>query len=137
MLGDKIGSQQGKMVSRRILPGGDFRYIQMEVTIEEQGDLYGSQVMNMGTYTVYERNGGQLFGQGQGIIGTPDGAGAIWNGHGVGRMGENMSMTFAFSLALQAPTEGPLARLNGCLVVGEHTVDGDGNTKTTIWEWKA
>ena len=137
MLGDKAGSQTGKMVSRRILPGGDYRYVQMEVTIEEQGDLFGTPVMNMGTYTVHEQNGGQLYGEGNGIINTQDGQGAVWKGHGVGRMDQNMTMTFAFSLACQAPTEGPLARLNGSLIVGEHTVGGDGNTKTTIWEWKA
>jgi hypothetical protein len=137
MLGDKIGSQQGKMTSRRVMPGSDYRYVRMEVTVEEQGDAFGANVMNMGTYTVHEQNGGQLYGEGQGIVNTMDGQGAIWKGHGVGRMGQDMTMTFAFSLAFQAPTEGVLARLNNSLVVGEHVVDPEGNTKTTIWEWKA
>jgi hypothetical protein len=109
----------------------------MEVTIEEQGDAYGANVMNMGTYTVHEQNAGQLYGEGQGIVTGQDGQGAIWKGHGVGRMDQNMNMSFAFSLAFQAPSEGTLARLNGALVVGEHVVSADGNTKTTIWEWKA
>lgn len=137
MLGDKIGSQQGKMTSRRVLPGDDYRYVKMEISIEEQGDVYGANAMNMGTYTVHEQNAGQLYGEGQGIVNTPDGQGAIWKGHGVGHMDQNMTITFAFSLAFQAPTEGALARLNDALVIGEHSVDAAGNSKTTIWEWKA
>ncbi len=137
MLGDKIGSQQGRVISRRILPGGDFRFVRMEVSIEEQGAVYGTNGTNMGTYTIHEQNGGQLYGEGQGIVQTPDGEGAIWKGHGVGHADANMNMSFAFSLVFQAPTDGKLAKLNDSLVIGEHKVDAEGNTQTTIYEWKA
>jgi hypothetical protein len=52
-------------------------------------------------------------------------------------MDQNMNMSFAFSLAFQAPAERKLSKLNDVLVIGEHSVDAEGNTKTTIHEWKA
>jgi hypothetical protein len=137
MLGDKLFEAQGKVTSQRVLPGGDFRYVQMETTVEEQGSGLGLQISNMGTYTIYERVGGQLYGAGQGIMMTTDGESAIWNGHGVGRpTGDGLGLSIRFSIAFQAPVDGKLARLNSVLVVGEHEVDAQGNTKTTMHEWK-
>jgi hypothetical protein len=87
MLGEKIGEERGKVTSRRVLPGDDsLRFVKMEITFETQVTLYGVSGMNIGTYVVYERGGGQMYGEGQGIVTTADGDGAIWNGHGVGRM---------------------------------------------------
>ncbi len=137
MLGDKIQQSAGKVTGQRFLPGGDYRYVKMEVTVEESGKLLGQDATNMGTYTVYERVPGQLYGEGQGLVATSDGEAAIWNGHGVGQMtGEGMSMSFRYSVAFQASATGKLARLNGVLVVGEHEVKADGSTQTTTWEWK-
>src|SRR5438477_12737258 len=73
MLGDKIGDEKGKTTSRRILPGDDYRYVKMEVSFEGQGSTYGFQGMNMGTYTVFERIPGQLYGEGRGIFMTNEG----------------------------------------------------------------
>jgi hypothetical protein len=79
---------------------------------------------------------GQLFSEGQGISGG-EGGGAIWNGFGVSTMtGEGMATSTRFSVAFQAPQEGPLSRLNGVLVIGEQESDNDGNIRTTLWEWK-
>jgi hypothetical protein len=137
MLGAKIGESQGKVTGQRILPGSDYRYVKMEVTIQEAGTLLGVGVTNMATYTVYERTPGQLYGEGQGLFAAIDGEAAIWNGHGVGRMtGQGMAMSFRFSLAVQAQAGGKLGALNSVLVVGEHEVDAEGNTRTTSWEWK-
>jgi len=138
MLGEKIGEEKGKVTTQRVLPGDDFRYVKMEISFQAQGKIYGADAMDIGTYTIYERVGGQLYGEGQGIVQTTDGEGAIWKGHGVGRAtGNGMEMKFAFSLAYQAPTAGKLSRLNNVLVIGEHTIDNDNNASSTIWEWKA
>jgi hypothetical protein len=68
---------------------------------------------------------------------TNDGQGAIWNGHGIGRMtGEGMGVRFAASVAYQAG-EGPLAVLNGVLAVVEHETKDDGTASSELWEWKA
>lgn len=137
MLGDQIGQSTGRVIGTRMLPGGDYRYVKMEVTIQESGKAYGVDAVNIGTYVVFERIPGQLYGEGQGILSTPDGEGAIWNGHGVGKMaGRGMAMSFRFSVAYQAGPTGKLSKLKDVLVIGEHEVDESGNTKTTFWEWK-
>lgn len=136
MLGEKIGTEQGKVTSRRVLPGDDYRYIKMEITFEAEGTLFGEQVMDIGTYTIFERVPGQMYGEGQGVIQTAAGEGVIWKGHGIGRGDEKMNMAFAFSIACQAGP-GKLARLNECLVIGEHTINAAGEANTTTYEWKA
>ena len=136
MLGEKIGELTGKVIGTRVLPGDDYRYIKMEVTMQQSGQVFGTPATDIGTYTVFERVPGQIYGEGQGIIGAGT-EGAIWNGHGVGKAsGPGMSMSIRFSIAFQAGPEGTLSRLKDCLVIGEHEVDAEGNTKTQIWEWK-
>jgi hypothetical protein len=137
MLGDKLGETRGKVTGQRVLPGDDFRYVKMEVTIQESGTVMGREATNMATYVVVERVPGQLYGDGQGLVATMSGEAAIWNGHGVGRLtGQGMAMSFRFSVAYQAQPGGSLEGLNKVLVIGEHEVDADGNTVTTYWEWK-
>ena len=93
--------------------------------------------MNIGTYQVFERIPGQLYGEGQGMLRTQDGEGAIWNGHGVGTPTPDGGVKFAASVAFQAGPTGRLARLNNVLVLVEHTAGGDGSAKSTLTEWKA
>jgi len=136
MLGEKIGELTGRVTSTRVLPGDDYRYIKMEVSVVQSGQVFGADATDIGTYTVFERVPGQIYGEGQGIF-ESDGEGAIWNGHGVGKGGgKGMSMSIRFSIAFQAGPTGKLSRLKDCLVIGEHEVDEAGNTKTTMWEWK-
>ncbi|MBM2812007.1 MAG: hypothetical protein HW416_2766 [Chloroflexi bacterium] len=136
MLGEQIGELTGRVIGTRVLPGEDYRYVKMEATIQQSGQIYGVQATDIGTYTVFERVPGQLYGEGQGIL-EAEGEGAIWNGHGVGKMaGNGMAMSIRFSVAYQAGSDGKLSRLKDCLVIGEHEVDADGNTKTRFWEWK-
>ncbi len=135
MIGEEIGSETGKVTSRRVLEGDDFRYVKMEITFETSCRVLGLEGMNIGTYIVYERVPGQLYGEGRGIFMSADGE-AIWNGHGIGRpTGEGMGVRFAASIAFQAGP-GPLARLNEILAVVEHETDDAGNAKSTLWEWK-
>lgn len=137
MLGEQIGTFEGKSTGTRVLPGDDYRYIKMETSFEEQGTLLGMQAWNMGTMTAFERVPGQVYIEGQGIVTTSDGASAIWNAHGVAGMGEGMTMTARLSLAVQAASDGPLARLNPVLVVAELESNMEsGASKTAFWEWK-
>jgi hypothetical protein len=137
LLGDKVGEEKGRVTSRRILPSGDPRYVKMEVSFEAEGKLLGVEMMNIGTYTVFERIPGQLYGEGQGVAMTRDGEGLIWNGHGVGQpTPDGLGMKFAASIAFQTDSQ-KLARLNGCLVLIEHEAAGDGTIKSTLYEWKA
>ena len=135
MLGQKIGEESGRVTGRRILEGGDYRYVKMEVTFETTATILGRPGVNMGTYTVFERVPGQLYGEGRGIFIANDGESAIWNGHGVGHATDGMGLALAASVAFQA-SEG-LAALNGVLTLVEHATDGDGNARSTLYEWKA
>ena len=137
MVGDKIGEERGKVTSRRALTSGDPRYLKLEISFESQATLYGMTCMGMGTYEVFERVPGQLYGVGQGMLRTQDGDGAIWNGHGVGTPTADGGVKFAASATYQASATGKLARLNHVLVLIEHTAAGDGSTRSTFTEWKA
>src|SRR5262249_56903278 len=136
MLGEKIGEERGKVTSRRALKSGDPHYLKLEISFESQATVYGIPCMSIGTYEVFERISGQLYGVGQGMIRTQDGEGAIWNGHGVGTPTPDGGVRFVASAAYQAGATGKLARLNHVLVLGEHTASGDGNVKSTYTEWK-
>ena len=134
MLGEMIGEFHGKITGTRVLPGDDYRYVKLEQSWEESGQIYGVDAMDMGTLEIFERVPGQIYGSGQGII-QAGMDGAIWNGHGVAQMtGEGMATHAAFSVVFQGG--GALERLNGCLVVGEQDVDAQGNVTTRIYEWK-
>ena len=136
MLGDKIGEFTGKVTGTRVLPGDDYRYVKMEISWQESGTMLGAPAQNMGTIEIFERIPGQIYATGQGIAFSAAG-GAIWNSHGISHQtGEGMATSARFSVAVQAPTEGPLSRLNGVLVIGEQEVDAEGNVRTTLWEWK-
>ena len=135
MLGEQIGELRGKVTGTRVLPGDDYRYVKVETTIQQQGQIYGQEAFDMGTFTAFERIPGQMYAEGQGVIGA-GAEGAIWNGHGIGRMADDMAVSVRFSIAIQSGQEGPLARLKDCLILGEYEQDAEGNIHTTLWEWK-
>jgi len=136
MLGEKIGEDRGRVTGRRALKSGDPRFLKMEISFEAEATVFGIPCQSIGTYEVYERVPGQIYGEGQGMLMTRDGEGAIWNGHGVGTPTPDGGLKFAASLAYQAGGTGKLARLNGVLVLVEHTAGADGKTRSTMTEWK-
>ncbi len=136
MLGEKIGEESGKVTTRRILPGDDYRYVKMEITYEAESTVLGVSGMNIGTYVIYERIPGQIYGEGRGIFMSSEGESAIWNGHGVGHpTGDGAGVAIAAAVSYQA--SGKLSPLNSVMVVVEHTTDGDGNAHSLLYEWKA
>ena len=136
MLGEKIGEEHGKIATRRILPGDDkMSFVKMEITIETEVTMYGVAGMNIGTYTAYERGPGQMYAEGQGIIMTQDGEGAIWNGHGVATMDANGTMHVAASVAFQTTSQ-KLSKLNTVLALVEHHATMDGKADSALFEWK-
>ena len=136
MLGNKLGEEHGKVTSRRILPGEDYRYVKMEISFESQGHFFGVDTTHMGTFTAFERIPGQIYGEGNGIWMTADGEGAIWNGHGIGTAMPDGSIKFAASLCFQSG-EGKLAPLSKCLILIEQTTAADGTVSSVAYEWKA
>jgi hypothetical protein len=67
---------------------------------------------------------------------TADGDGIIWQGYGVGRGGEDGSISMAASIVCQTTSE-KLAKLNHMLVLVEHKADMAGSASSELYEWKA
>jgi hypothetical protein len=137
MLGERIGEGRGKITGRRVLRSGDPRYLKLEISFESEGTVCGVPCREFGTYEVFERIPGQLYGEGQGVLHAQDGESAIWTGHGVGTVTPDGDLRFAASVTFQAGAAGKLARLNSVLALVEHTAGGDGSTRSTLTEWKA
>ena len=137
MLGAKIGEDVGKVTGARMLPTPGGRYLKNEISFQAEGTLLGEPATDMGTYTVEERIPGQLYGEGQGILMTKDGAGIIWNGFGVGTLtGKGMGMKFAAAISFQTNVP-KYARLNSVVGVIEHEIDEHMVAKSRMWEWKS
>ena len=136
MLGEKLGFEDGRVTGRRVIPADDFRYVKLEISFESTIELLGVKGQNIGTYVAFERGPGQMYAEGQGVIMTADGDGAIWNGHGVGRITPDGTMFFAASIAIQTTSQ-KLARLNGLLVLVEHKAQADGNLHSDLSAWTA
>jgi hypothetical protein len=137
VLGEKLGEEQGKVTSRRVLKGDEAgSYMKVEISFESQGTLLGVQYMNIGTYYILERGPGQMYGEGQGIVQGMGGENGIWNGHGVGQDAGNGVFKFGSSIACQTTTAA-WAKLNGMLVVVEHSLNMmDNSMSSTLYEWK-
>ena len=84
MLGEQIYEAHGKRTGRRVLStdGGKFK---VEVSFEATGKLLGFESFEIGTYWSESRPDGTLYGEGQGVILTPDEGMATWKAGGVGK----------------------------------------------------
>jgi hypothetical protein len=134
MLGEKLGSERGRITGRRVLPADDFRFMKMEISFETEVELLGMQGQEVGTYVVYERGPGQMYGEGQGVVMLADGSGAIWNGHGVAQPTADGGIMVAASIAFQTTNE-KLSRLNEVLTLVEHHAHADGTIHSDLWAW--
>jgi hypothetical protein len=134
MLGEKIGSFQGKITGQRVLPpeGGRPKF---ETSVEISGTILGSAARILGTYWSMVMPDGSLYGEGQGVTMTQAGDTGIYTGTGVGRFKEQGAVSFRGAIYHQGAT-GKLAPLNGLTLVFEWEVDGNGNAQFDLWEWK-
>ena len=133
MLGDKIGTELGKVISQRVLanPGGGPK---METSFRATGTILGVKETATATYSSVMRPDGTVYGEGQGIIMGEDGSAATWVGQGVGTLKKGGAVSYRGALYYQ--TSSPRwSRLNNVAAIFEYEVDGEGNTKGEIWEW--
>ena len=133
MLGEQIGEQRGKRTGRRVLSTDSG--FKVEVSFEDSGKLLGIEVNNIGTYWSQSRPDGSLYGEGQGVVITPDGEMATWKGQGVGKFQGGGAVSYRGAV-YYSTASAKLARLNTVAVVFEFNVDASGNTHTKSWEWK-
>jgi hypothetical protein len=134
MLGEKIGTESGKVTLQRVLPnpGGAPK---METSSEAKGTLLGVSATDTATYWSLVRPDGSLYGEGQGIIMGKNGEMATWVGQGVGTIKKDGSVSFRGAVYYQTSAPG-WSRLNSVAAVFEYKVDAKGNTRSTLWEWK-
>jgi hypothetical protein len=134
MQGDKIGEEPGKVTSRRVLPnpGGSPK---METTVQTEGTLLGVKMTSTVTYWSFLRPDGTLFGAGDGIIMSNEGDLATFTGQGVATTRQDGSVSFRGAIYYQ--TSSPKwSKLNSVAAIFEHDVDGGGNVRSQLWEWK-
>jgi hypothetical protein len=135
MLGELIGEDRGQVMSTRVLPTEPGQAPRLEVSFESNGTLLDVTAHELATYSAVARADGTLYGEGQGLITSPQGDMATWRGNGVGRMNETGGNEFRGSIYFE--TASPRwARLNGVAGVFEFSVDESGKTEARIWEWK-
>jgi hypothetical protein len=134
MLGDKLGTETGKVTTQRVLPnpGGGPK---METSFQATGTLLGVSERVTGTYTACLRADGTLYGEGQGVLMGNKGETATWIGQGVGTIKKDGSVSYRGAVYYQSSTP-KWSRLNKIAAVFEYEVDGQGNTKGETWEWK-
>jgi hypothetical protein len=134
MLGERIGEDKGKVTLQRVLPnpGGPPK---METNFFATGTLFGVPATDTGTYVAVQRTDGSLFGEGQGISMSSDGDTASWVGQGVGTLRKDGSISFRGAIYFQTASA-RWARLNNEAVIYEYEVDAQGNTRSTLYEWK-
>lgn len=135
MLGEMIGESEGKTISMRVLPsrGNEPAY---EVTEEFKGNLLGIKISDMTTYKYVIKEGGIMYGNGQGVTLTKEGDVLTYTISGVGGF-KNKGPAVSFRGALYYRTSSPkFSRLNGIAVIFEYEADENGNSYAKQWEWK-
>jgi hypothetical protein len=136
-LGELIEDSTGKITGQRVL---DVEIPKMETSFAMEGNYRGISCTDVGTYTSVLREGGVLYGEGQGIITTKDGQGmATWTGQGIGKFTAPGKVSFRGSIFLRTPSTsqgGKLSSLNNMVGMFEYEVDEMGSCFTKSWEWK-
>jgi hypothetical protein len=134
MIGEKIGEAAGKVTARRVLPnpGGGPK---IETSFEATGKLLNVEFRETGTYWSVLRPDGSLYGEGQGILFGKGGEVATWVGQGVGTVKKEGSASYRGAVYYQT-TSPAWSRLNTIAAVFEYEVDGQGSSRSQLWEWK-
>jgi hypothetical protein len=133
MQGEKIAEGTGKITGRRVLPSEGAP--KMETSFESTGKLLNVEAHETGTYWSVVRSDGSLFGEGQGIVMGTGGEMASWVGQGVGTLKKDGGVSYRGAIYYQTATPG-WARLNRMAAIFEFEVDGQGNSRSQLWEWK-
>ena len=133
MLGEQIYELQAQVTGMKVVSGEPPT---MEVTYQGTGSLRGNETTEVGTYVAKMRADGSLWGEGEGIVMTGDGAGLTWKGSGVGHpTGKGMAASWRGAIYYQTASE-KFADLNHVAALFEWDIDENGQGSAKIWEWK-
>ena len=133
MLGEQIGEETGKVISRRVLSvdGG----AKVEVTLQATGKLLGIETRSTITYWASVRPDGSLYGEAQGLVVGKGGEQATFKAQGAGKLLDGGAVSYR-GAQYYFSNSPKLSRLNTIAAVFEYEADADGNTKSKLWEWK-
>ncbi|WP_457034242.1 hypothetical protein [Kitasatospora sp. P5_F3] len=135
MLGDLIGQESGQTTGQRVVAGEHGLAPTVETSFAGSGTLLGVEVNDLGTYAARLRADGTLQGEGQGILMSPTGASATWQGAGVGTITESGGNSWRGSLIFTSDSP-EFAALRGAVGVFEWEVDASGKAEGKFWAWK-
>jgi hypothetical protein len=132
MLGNSLGETRGKRILRRVLSSDP---LNVEVSFEDSGKLFGADVNGFGTYTSTVSADGTLYGDGNGAYLTAEGEAITWKGSGRGKLTPAGGVSYRGILYYRTASQ-KLAWLNTVAAVFEYDVDPSGSTHAKVWEWK-
>ncbi|RKE21424.1 hypothetical protein [Streptomyces sp. TLI_171] len=135
MLGDLIGEEQGQVTGQRVVRGEHGLPPTVESSFLGTGTLLGVPVKDIGSYTARLRADGTLEGNGQGVLMSPTGAHATWQGGGVGTFTENGGTNFRGAIVYESDSP-EFAGLRGVAGAFEWDVDENGKASGRLWAWK-
>ncbi len=133
-LGELIVEDRGKITGQRVL---DAEGPKIETSMTMEGKYRGAETTEIATYWSLPRQGGVMYGEGQGIITTRDGQEtATWTGQGTGKA-TGGKIRFRGSIFFRTSSNaGKLSFLNNLVGVFEFEADEQGNCSSKVWEWK-
>jgi hypothetical protein len=132
-LGDLIVEDKGKITGQRVL---DSNGPKTEASMTMEGTYNGVDTVEVATYWSVPRDGGAMYGEGQGVITSKDGKEtASWTGQGIGRM-ESGKVRFCGSIFFRTSSSGKLSFLNNTVGVFEFEANQEGDCSSKVWEWK-
>jgi hypothetical protein len=130
-LGEVLGEARGKIASMKVLPDG-----KVEVSVQGRGNLLGSEITDIVTYSAVMRPNGTAYGEAHEMAMSNDGGLAVWTGAGVGKPTGHGGWKYSYGGAHQNASSQKWARLLDVYTVGEYEVDENGNYHWKLWEWK-
>ena len=133
MLGKQVGEVQGQQTGLRVLPNSDGRPT-VEVSFQGAGHFYDVSITDMGTYNSVMRPDGTLYGEGQGIIMSAEGA-LTWLGTGLGHLTGSGGTTYRGSVYYETASP-KFADAAKVAYVYEYEVDEGGKYSAKLYEWK-
>ncbi|SEK93566.1 hypothetical protein [Streptacidiphilus jiangxiensis] len=135
MLGDLIGEEQGQVTAQRVVPSEHGLPPTVESSFQASGTLLGVTVTDLGTYVGTLRHDGTLYGEGTGVIMSPDGATASWRGTGVGVFTEGGSISWRGSIVYLSDAPA-FAGLRGVAGAFEWETNASGKANGKLWAWR-
>ncbi|MGH8975307.1 MAG: hypothetical protein ACRD0C_19145 [Acidimicrobiia bacterium] len=135
MLGEIVLESAGRITNVKVLEAAG-ENSKVEVSLQGQGKLLGTGMMEIASYWQQARANGTFYGEGGPVWMTESGDVLSWSGFGTGRpTGPGFSATYAVCGTIQTNAKA-YAHLAGIATVGEYQVDEAGNYQWTLWEWK-